>query len=100
MKHHDSCKSWASFHPYDCPECKILNDYTAEFGEMYTFEQLEEYRDEAYQEGRRDGEDDNEWEINEAAEAAFDEGIQSVLENPEKYNLYSEAQWKAKYADH
>lgn len=24
MKHHSSCESKDKYHPYDCPECKII----------------------------------------------------------------------------
>lgn len=96
MRHHESCNSWPSYHPYDCPECKILESADDRLSDMYT---AEEYED-AYQNGYDEGEGDAEWNIESKMEHARNEGIEEVLNNPEKYNLYSEAQWKAKYADH
>lgn len=96
MQHHELCTSWPHFHPYDCPECKILVLADARLSDMYT---AEEYED-AYQNGYSEGEDDAEWNIESKKEHSYNEGIQYVLDNPDEYNLYSEAQWKAKYANH
>jgi hypothetical protein len=83
MKHHDDCKSWASFHPYDCPECKTLND--SKF--FYSEKDL----DRAYQEGADGYADEHEWEHQDEMKAAYDEGYadgkQAVLDSPEDFRL-------------
>lgn len=87
MRHHEACKSWPSFHPYDCPECKILEPLGTTYTEDQIYEMLESERNEAYQEGQ----DDAYWENESAKEEAYDEGYkdgqQSVLTTPEDFGL-------------
>lgn len=50
MRHRDTCKSWLYFHPYDCPECKLIDDLVMT-NAVYTFDEIEEIRRDAYNEG-------------------------------------------------
>jgi hypothetical protein len=55
MQHEDMCKSWASFHPYECPECKIIVELIDTEG-IYSFEEIEKIKAEAYDDGYQEAE--------------------------------------------
>jgi hypothetical protein len=82
MKHNEHCNSWPNYHPYDCPECKIW-DVMVEVAEDNLYEQIEEARNEGYEEAQ----DEYYWERNRIADSAFQEGIEEVVDNPNKYGL-------------
>lgn len=52
MRHLDECQSWDKFHPYDCPDCKLLDSAV---GGME--ERIEEAVDAAVDEAERTGYD-------------------------------------------
>jgi hypothetical protein len=57
MEHNYNCTKWLELHPYDCPECKVLNDLEERL-EYKHEEDLNDLEDkvgaDAYDEGQRD----------------------------------------------
>lgn len=79
MRHHESCNSWPSFHPYDCPECKILEN----LGAVYTDKDL----DDAFEQGYDEHKWQHEYELNDAYDEGFEAGKETVLNCPEDFGL-------------
>lgn len=91
MRHHEKCREWQNYHPYDCPECKLLNDLGTTYTEDELYAMLEDERNEAYAEGQDDATYDLEDRLTEAEEQGYDNGYkdgqQSVLDAPEDFGL-------------
>lgn len=92
MRHHVLCKLWSKFHPYDCPECRMLNEVAA--GNYYSDDDIEDIKESARTDGYEEAEDDMYWERESEKEEEYDRGFkdgkQKVLENPESYGLVEE----------
>ena len=82
MKHHEACKSWPSFHPYDCPECKILGDTR-----LYTPWEIQKLQDEAFEEGMSEAEYELEDKLNDSYDEGYEAGKEAVLNSPEEFGL-------------
>ena len=80
MRHLDECQSWDKFHPYDCPDCKLLDSAVGGMEERIE-EAVDAAVDEAedaaradgYAEGKQDGEDAMNDEIERLIRAHEDE---------------------------
>jgi len=87
MRHDEDCQSWQEYHFLDCPECKIIQRIKAQQGDFYTYDELEEARQEGYDDGSNDTRDEMANEVEEAYDRGFDDGKQDVIDNPEMYGL-------------
>jgi flagellar biosynthesis/type III secretory pathway protein FliH len=54
MQHEDGCRVWDKFHPYDCPDCELLNEAVGGIEERIELA-VDEAVDEAEESGRADG---------------------------------------------
>lgn len=75
MQHEDTCESWASFHPFDCPECKILLRAGTD---LYTQDEYDRAVREAYQDGFDEAELQYEELNNESYKQALEEAVNAV----------------------
>lgn len=84
MQHHELCNAWASYHPYDCPECKVLE---RKGRLLYTDNDIQE----AYENGLAERDDSLYWEHQDELEESYDDGLSAgrleVMNDPGKYGL-------------